>query len=118
DSFSSARDCSGPKLNQLTEGNPKKTTVQLIGLSEESTCGIIIGFELAAYRYEDKSSIGLAHVDFQFDHKKLTPKILDQAKAQALGINTARHLVNMPPNELHPVNFASLIQKVFRNSKS
>lgn len=118
DAFGIGRDQIGPKINLLTEGNPKTTTVNFIGVNENFIKGAIVGLELAAYRYQEKSLIGLKHVDFQNESKKLATKILSSASEHAIGINTARHLVNMPPNELHPVSYAKLVQQMFKNSKS
>lgn len=116
--FTFSRDYTGPRLSQLIEGNPKQTNVHFLQLNDDTIRGILVGYELAAYRYELKSCLNLAHCIFLNDGKKLSQKVIDQATQEALGINTARHLVNMPPNELHPVNFASLMQKVFRTSKT
>src|SRR5690606_1540395 len=112
------RDQIGPKVSLLSEGNPKKTQLNFIGLSDEFIKGAIVGLERAAYRYEEKSLIGLAHVEILKDSKKLATKDLTSASEHAIGINTARHLVNMPPNELHPVSYAKLVQQMFKNSKS
>lgn len=116
--YSIGRDGLGAKLNLLTEGNPKETIVYFNDLSEDFVRGSIVGFELAAYRYEESKNVSLAHVSFVYNDKKIASKFLEKAQFEALGINTARHLVNMPPNELHPVSYASLVQKMFKNSKS
>lgn len=118
DAFGFARDHLGPKVSLLTEGNPKNTVINFIAVNDDFIKGAIVGFELAAYRYEEKSLIGLKHVQFQNESKKLSAQIYESATQQAIGINTARHLVNMPPNELHPVSYAKLVQQMFKNSKS
>ncbi len=117
-SYSIARDQVGAKLSHFTDGNPKQSDVYFIGLSDESITGSLVGLDLAAYRFEDSKSIGLAHLNFYQDDKKLAAKFIEQVTEISKGINLARHLVNLPPNELHPVNFASIIQKGFRGSKT
>lgn len=118
ESFAQGRDSVATRLSQLTEGNPKNTSVFFEGHDEQFITGAIVGLELAAYRFDETKSIALAHVSFHVNHKKLSSKFSDEAKAQALAINTARHLVNLPPNQLHPVSFASLMQKTFKTSKT
>ncbi|MBH46631.1 MAG: aminopeptidase [Halobacteriovorax sp.] len=117
-SYAHARDFIGSKISYFTEGNPKKTTTHLLGLSELSVSGLIVGLDLAAYRFEDKNSVGLSHVSFLLDGKKLSQKQIDESLSLSNSINFARHLVNLPPNELHPVNFAAMIQKGFKTSKT
>tara|TARA_R110000868_G_scaffold269233_3_gene528625 strand:+ start:3244 stop:4680 length:1437 start_codon:yes stop_codon:yes gene_type:complete len=116
--YTNARDFIGSKLACFTEGNPKKTIVNIFGLNEQSLNGLLVGLDLAAYRFEDKNSIGLSHVSFQVDGKKISQKQIDESISLSNSINFARHLVNLPPNELHPVNFAAMIQKGFRGSKT
>lgn len=116
--YAHARDIIGAKLNHFTDGGPKKTVVEILGLSEEAIHGVLVGLELAAYRFEEKNSIGLAHLEFFVDGKKIQAKVHEESKQLALSINFARHLVNLPPNELHPVNFAAMIKKGFQTSKT
>lgn len=118
DAFGLGRDQIGPKVSLLGEGNPKKAQLNFIGLTDDFIKGAIVGLELAAYRYEEKNLMGLAHVEILKDSKKLAAKDIASASEHAIGINTARHLVNMPPNELHPVSYAKLVQQMFKSSKN
>ncbi|PIP91424.1 MAG: aminopeptidase [Bdellovibrionales bacterium CG12_big_fil_rev_8_21_14_0_65_38_15] len=116
--YAKARDQIGSKIQSFIDGNPKSCDVHFVGIADESIQGCLVGLDLAAYRFDESKSQALGHLHFFTEDKKLSSKILEQASELSSSINLARHLVNLPPNELHPVNFAAMIQKGFRGSKT
>ncbi|PWU16675.1 MAG: aminopeptidase [Bdellovibrio sp.] len=78
-------------------------------LTNEQILGVLVGLELAAYSFKTTEApvpeilcLGAGE------------KLLQEACALGSAINWARHLVNMPGNELHPESMAELVRKHFQ----
>lgn len=90
--------------------------------TEEIARAVIIGFELASYNffhiYTEKKSTAVK-VYLQSDLLKLTTKTIEAAQAEAVSVQLARHLVNLPPNEIDPHTVEEMIanQLKFPNTK-
>ncbi|EQC47584.1 leucyl aminopeptidase family protein [Bacteriovorax sp. Seq25_V] len=104
-------------LGQLaTELAGKTINIEISGLHEEQIIGSIVGLELGLYRFS--GTLSLSYNSILVDGKKIKDTIITSAKEIAVSINQARHLVNLPPNELHPVSYANEIKKLYAKSKS
>jgi len=80
----------------------------------------ILGMELALYRFKRVLKGELSKVRFLIKHnnRKLSTRDLTEAALLGMGMNISRHLVNLPPNELNPVTYATFAQDFLKGIKS
>lgn len=114
--YSVARESVGSIVKELVEANSKDTVFEFYGCSDETVTGALVGISLAQYRFTNDLQLG--KLGFYVDGEKLKKKELDKAASIATAINQARHLVNLPPNDLNPVSYAKEIKKLFTGSKT
>ncbi len=114
--YATAREQMGSLINEILAENAKEMKIEFLGLEKEEMIGALVGMELALYRFEGSKKLG--KLIFTHNGKKLAAAILTEAKAIAVAINQARHLVNLPPNELNPVTYAKEIKKLYLKSKT
>ncbi len=112
--YAIAREALGSLAPAIKAERSKKVEVSFYGLDKEAVSGAIIGLELALYSYKEELVHGA--ISFSQDGKKVTKSALDAALNTAQGINTARHLVNLPANFLNPVTYANAVKKYFAKS--
>lgn len=114
--YANAREKMGALTSSLLCEKSKEITIDFLGVSEDVILGSIVGLELALYRYQGNEKLGV--VNFKLNGKKLASKLIAKAKSMAVAINQARHLVNLPPNELNPVSYADEVKAMFDGSKT
>ncbi|WP_052590572.1 leucyl aminopeptidase family protein [Halobacteriovorax marinus] len=114
--YASAREQIGRLTNSLVADKSKEITFNFYTESEEEIIGSIVGIELALYRFNGSENIGT--LKFNSFNKKVSTSLVNKAKAIALGVNQARHLVNLPPNDLNPVSYANEVKDLFKTSKT
>jgi leucyl aminopeptidase len=114
--YALARETVGSMVTELSGLNSKEVIFDFYGCDKEIIKGSIVGIELALYRFEN--SLKLGKTSFLSNGKKLAAKDITAAKEIAIGVNQARHLVNLPPNYLHPVSYAKEVKKMFTGSKT
>lgn len=82
--------------------------------------GLLLGFDLAAYRYQKRlnntSESWQPSLKIRIRGKAITSKSLLKISSLGSGINVARHLVNLPPNKLNPKAYIDVAQKFFSGS--
>jgi leucyl aminopeptidase len=105
------RDAMGPLLSALERLEIEHADIQL-DLKQDEAEAAIVGLEIALYRFkrvlkneQPKISLSLRHKG-----KVLNAKALEAATVLGQAVNVARHLVNLPPNELNPVTYAGFVQ--------
>lgn len=113
------RDQSGSLISQFKTLKVKNISVDVGGLPTEAVKGFIIGAEMASYNYlqviQNKSE---KNIEITFKStQKIKPELIFQSQKISASINMARHLVNLPPNELNPTSMQTLIQKEISFSK-
>lgn len=113
--YSCAREKIGQIVSNLVSEKSKEISFEFLNLSDEAIIGSIVGLELALYRFTN--SVKLGEISFKNNGKKIDNKLISNAKNIAIAINQARHLVNLPPNELNPVSYADGIKEMFNGSK-
>ncbi|MBX2989012.1 MAG: leucyl aminopeptidase family protein [Bdellovibrionaceae bacterium] len=95
------------KLQQLAQ-----LSVEFSGTSREQQLGAFTGLEIASYHFRDlqdeKPLKGLPVLWVRVNRGQVDRGIVAQARARGGAVNLARHLVNLPPNELHPASYATL----------
>jgi leucyl aminopeptidase len=114
--YAVAREAIAPLINEILLENAKEMKIEFLGLEKDQIIGALVGMELSLYRFEASKKFG--KLAFTHNGKKLTASILTEAKSIATAINQARHLVNLPPNQLHPVSYAKEIKKMYTGSKT
>ncbi len=82
----------------------------------------VIGCEMSAYQffqiYSDKK-VTLPKIFFKSDAIKISAAAIHLSQLEASSVQLARHLVNLPPNEINPQTMTNLITKnlKFPNTK-
>jgi len=76
----------------------------------------IIGFELASYNFLNsynnvRVKKTVIHLNIKNKSFKLDSKLLEKFKTEAEAVNLARHLVNLPPNNINPATIEDIIKK-------
>jgi leucyl aminopeptidase len=93
----------------------KQVKVEFYGTSEAQELGTLVGFNLASYNYrqfvDGKQLFDLPQVVLNKKSGTLSKALIKEASARSAAVNLARHLVNLPPNELNPSTFSSLATK-------
>ncbi len=114
------RDISGGLVSQFKTLKVENISVDLGALPADAAKGFIVGSEMASYNYlqiiQNKSEKNI-QITFK-STQKLTADFILQTQKISASINMARHLVNMPPNELNPTSMQTIIQKEISFSKS
>lgn len=100
------------KAQKVTEIN-----LQLLDLQEGDLRGLIVGMELASYNflniYKNETTqlkVKLFGEGKQTKTEKLKVDI-ERAQVEALSVQVARHLVNLPPNDINPETVEQIIKK-------
>lgn len=99
--------------------------IQMCGVAEEFIRGFVVGLNLNAYNFKNQlegtSLKDLPQFEVSHNYVEANKKMLDwfqetlaSAEREALAINLARHLVNLPPNFLNPKSFADFCLKYFK----
>ncbi len=114
--YAIAREAVSDVTNEMVQNKASKNIIEFYGFENTAISGAIVGIELSLYRFE--KSLELGELEFKKEGKKLSQSIIQKAINIGIGVNQARHLVNLPPNQLNPVSYAKEIQKTFKNSKT
>lgn len=80
--------------------------------------GAIVGLEMSQYKFRHLWPKGLKCEQKIFITAALlkTAKIhFEQIRALGVAVNVARHLVNLPPNILHPESYVEFVKTLFRS---
>lgn len=120
--YAQAREGAGSLVAVIRAHQLKHLAMELWGASDEEEVGVLVGFDLGAYQFRalnegQKMLDGLPPVTVVSDDKMIKEKNREQAQALASAINCARHLVNLPGQDLNPHTFSLLAQDYFKKSK-
>ncbi|NRA63623.1 MAG: leucyl aminopeptidase family protein [Pseudobacteriovorax sp.] len=107
--YSAARDCIGSLMAKIFGEPIKSLQFTAPDCSDEMVRGALVGIEMAAYTFK-RSQTSLPSLKLSL--LGVSKKLLDQSASQGVAINVARHLVNIPPNQLYPESFADLTKKL------
>jgi len=118
--YSWHRDHVGAVLNYTKAYQIKDLQLHLHHTTAEQEVGILVGLELAGYSYksvvEGREFEDCPQLSISKDDALVDKNILTEARAIGLAVNTARHLVNTPPNLLNPETMATFVKKILQNS--
>lgn len=110
----------------------KATQIELffIGLNSDEIEQSLLGLELSTYRYQQNTphssvkklpklemiEVPIQENSYYTDLQKgyLNSNLVKKMAQIAVSTNIARHLVNVPPNYLHPKSYAEQIQSLFK----
>ncbi len=116
------RDQSGALMAQMKSQGLVATLVNLIDCGDEVVRPLLIGFELAAYHFlsvYNSKPVSQMKINLQgYGKTKLDKiKILD-AQLEARSVQIARHVVNLPPNDLNPESMERIVLKEMKFPKT
>ncbi|WP_246845076.1 leucyl aminopeptidase family protein [Bdellovibrio sp. NC01] len=107
-----ARDQFGGLVNQFKAHHLKAVQIEFHGTEAEQDLGALVGLDIAPYNFrqfvDGKQLLDLPRVALRKTLGELDKSVLKDAMARARAVNLARHLVNLPPNDLNPQTFANL----------
>lgn len=121
-SYAWFRDQSGVVMAQLKAQNLEKVLVTFVDCDAEVVRPVVIGFELGVYQflpaYNAKAMSSMQiHLQAQGRHK-LDKAVIEAAQVEARAVQVARHIVNLPPNELNPETYQNIISRQFKFPKT
>lgn len=110
-----ARDQFGSLVAQVKAHGVKALNIEFRGTDEVQDLGALVGLDMAAYNYrqfvDGKQLADLPKVALKKTLGTLDSDLIVEAIDRARAVNMARHLVNMPPNDLNPSTFAEIVSK-------
>ena len=116
--YALARDLMGQVFALLEPLAVEQIDIEFVDCSEASSLGCLAGLEIAAYDYRQCRGDRDPELLIPGLRINLPQKIIDNAIAQGMSVNIARHLVNLPAAELNPETYAALVSEIFRQSTS
>lgn len=112
------RDQSGGLVSQFKTQQLEKIEFNFHEASEDMIRASIIGLELAGYNFLNSYNnvpVKKLLINLVLTTKKknfrLDKKQIEKHQVEAASIQLARHLVNLPPNDINPKTFETLIKK-------
>ena len=111
--FAQSRNLVGSALIQVSSLSQKyDLTIHIHGYKKQVdkiSEGVSVGLELGSYRFDafKKNKAQLPEQVFFKASKKIHESHLGWS------VNMARHLVNLPANELHPASYTQFVKKIF-----
>lgn len=118
-SYARSRDIVGGIWPQMEACGVSQWCVHYLGTDESESLGVLVGLELASYRYmPKKEKTGVKSADLKFVLEGFSDVVIAQAQALGKATNLARHLVNTPANILNPKTYADVVTKLFRSHSS
>jgi leucyl aminopeptidase len=120
--YSWFRDQTGVAYSQIKSHGLQSLLVNFIQCSEAIVRPVVVGFELAAYHflsaYNAQSATDLV-INLQGDRgTKLSKAEVEKAQIEARAVQVARHLVNLPPNDLNPQTYENIVFKQMKFPKT
>ncbi len=117
-----SRDMIGSMAGYFKAHQLKSVLIEFSNTTADQELGALTGLEMGAYQFretfENKTS-SLPKIYLSKLDGKIDAKLIKEAKARGAAINLARHLVNLPPNELNPSTFKKYVSQIKwgRNTK-
>ncbi len=109
------RDQSGSLMAQIKSQGIENVLINLIDCKEEVIRPFLIGLELATYNfltaYNEKPMTNIK-VNLQAHGRTdLNKAMIENAQVEARAVQIARHIVNLPPNDLNPATYEKIVSK-------
>lgn len=115
-----SRDSLGSLLAQFKAHQLDVVHMHFRGTSEEQDLGAFVGFEISSYSFkeQDLSNRKWPTVYFEKSLGSLKKNTITEALHIAEAVNKARHLVNLPPNQLNPKTFSAHVKSLKWSTKT
>ncbi len=112
------RDAMGPLISQLERMDIQSAVIQL-ELSPAELLAAVTGLEIALYRYKRALNEEVPKFKLIITNKgkPVTAKQVESLAVSGQSVNLARHLTNLPPNELNPVSYADFVRDFLDGQK-
>lgn len=121
-SYAWFRDQAGGVMAQMKSQGLNSVLVNVIDCGEEIIRPMLIGFELATYHflsaYNKKPATQLKLNLQAHGRTKLNQTLIQNAQVEARAVQIARHIVNLPPNDLNPESYEKIVAKEMKFPKS
>lgn len=113
------RDAMGPLLSLFERLEVEWAEIEL-DLDKRLLGSAIYGLEIGLYRYRRvlKADEPKFFLHLKSNGKPVADKVIRSEAARGQGVNLARHMVNLPSNELNPVTYAAFIQDFLKGVKN
>jgi leucyl aminopeptidase len=105
--FAKMRDTAGLGL-QLAQKYGLQNIEVLSLENDEDVHAMLVGFELAQYRFRPVKEIKPTSLRILLNNVAMSSEQVGTASLKGWCTNVARHLINLPPNDLYPMSFASI----------
>lgn len=110
-----ARDQFGSLVSQFKAHQVKAVQIEFHGTEAHQDLGALVGLDVGSYNFrqfvDGKQLVDLPRVALKKSLGSLEKTLVREAMTRARAVNLARHLVNLPPNDLNPHSFAELVTK-------
>ncbi|ASD63242.1 M17 family metallopeptidase [Bdellovibrio bacteriovorus] len=113
--YSWARDQFGTLVSQLKAHHLKGVQMEFHGTEGAQDLGALVGMDVAVYNFrqfvDGKQLTDLPKVALRKSLGSWDKAVVKDAMLRARAVNVARHMVNLPPNDLNPKSFAEMATK-------
>jgi leucyl aminopeptidase len=120
--YGRTRDLVGACVAGFREYKLERITFAGTGCSREHWLGALSGLDLGTYRFAPLKKNGPDACNLPAIHLPAEilgdEALIDEAASLGFAMNVARHLVNLPANELNPTTYSSIVKKLFAGSRT
>jgi len=116
--YGQARDLVGAAIRKHARKEHSGWDFHFEKLNDDALLGALVGLEMSHYSFRTRTISYPRDVKLLSGTKPLSTALVTRAARLGRAINLARHLVNLPPNELNPPAYAEAIRKLFAKSKT
>ncbi len=113
--YSWFRDQGGGLIASFKNQSVDQVLVNFMDCSDEIVRPVLIGLELAAYNflsaYNARQTMNIKINLQSYGRTKFGKDLVEQAHLEARVVQIARHLVNLPPNDLNPDGYERIVTK-------
>jgi leucyl aminopeptidase len=113
--YAYSRDLFGSMISHFKAHALKQVRIEFIKSEFDQELGALTGLEMAVYNFRQVSEERESTQPEMYllkDGDGIDPSTVHQAQSRARAVNMARHLVNLPPNEINPKTFVEFAQSV------
>jgi leucyl aminopeptidase len=113
--YAYARDLFGGMISHFKAHGVKQARIEFIKTEFDQELGALTGLEMSTYNfrqvYEERAAT-LPEIYLLKDGDGIEKSTVHQAQSRARAVNMARHLVNLPPNEINPKTFVDFAKEI------
>jgi leucyl aminopeptidase len=113
--YSWSRDMLGGLGSYFKAHHLNSVIMEFHGTDDEQDLGALTGLEISSYNFRDlaeKREVTLPKIYISKPHGSFKNEVIKNAEARGAAMNMARHLVNLPPNQLNPSTFKNIVKDI------